>query len=191
LWAKKGLDLLRELELPMMQDRLRRDLLMDELDHLNKQVKRIEAELDRISVDHAGVSLLRSIPGVGPRTAEAVLAYIDQPRRFRRNKMVGAYFGMVPCQDSSADVNRLGHITRQGPATVRKLLVEATWQGIRKSPTLRAYYQRIVQGKKERKKIALVATAHHVLRIMESMLKSGEIWREDPPKEDQNRASAA
>ncbi|MCE9592412.1 MAG: hypothetical protein K8S99_18050 [Planctomycetes bacterium] len=32
---------------------------------------------------------------------------------------------MVPCQDNSGQVNRLGHITRQNPATVRKLLVEA------------------------------------------------------------------
>lgn len=179
MWARKGVAMLRELELPSGQDRLRRDLLLDELDQLNKQVKRIEMELDVMAEDHAGVALLRSIPGVGPRTAEANIAYIDNVGRFRRTKQVGAYFGMVPCQDSSGDKNRLGHITRQGPPTVRKLLVEAAWQGIRKSPTLRAYYQRIMQGKKERKKIALVATAHHLLRVMASMLRSGEVWRED------------
>ena len=178
LWAKRGLALLRELELPCAQDRLRRDLLMDELDQYNLQVKRIEAELDRIAQDHAGVALLRTIPGVGARTAEAVLAYIDDARRFARNKQVGAYFGVVPCQDASSDVNHLGHITRQGPATVRKLLVEAAWQAIRRSPTLRAYYQRIRQGKKERTKIALVATAHHLLRVMHALLRTGEPWRE-------------
>lgn len=178
-WAKKGLQVLRELELPMAQDRLRRDLLLDELDQLNQQVKRIEAELDLMADDHAGVALLRSIPGVGPRTAEAAIAYIDDVQRFRRTKQVGAYFGMVPCQDGSGDKNRLGHITRQGPPTVRKLLVEAAWQGIRHSPTLKAFYDRITHGKKERKKIALVATGHHLLRVMASMLRSGEVWRED------------
>jgi transposase len=189
-WARKGLALLRELELPLSQDRLRRDLLMDELDQYNRQVKRIEAELDRIALDHAGVALLRSIPGVGPRTAEAVLAYIDDPRRFRRNKQVGAYFGIVPCQDSSADVNRLGHITRQGPSTVRKLLVEAAWQGIRRSSRLQAHYERIRQGKKERSKIALVATAHHLLRVMHALLGSGEVWREGPPEEKEVKRTA-
>jgi transposase len=178
LWAKKGLAVLRELELPTPQDRLRRDLLMDELDQLNRQVKRIEQELDRIAADHAGVALLKSIPGVGSRTAEAVLAYVDKPHRFDRNKQVGAYFGLVPCQDSSSDVNRLGHITRQGPATVRGLIMEAAWQGIRRSETLKAFYERVRQGKKERTKIALVAAAHHLLRVMLSMLKSGEVWRE-------------
>jgi transposase len=179
LWAGKGMAWLREMELPSLQDGLRRDLLLEELDQYQAQVKRIEKELDRLALDHAGVALLQSIPGVGPRTAEAVLAYIDDPHRFRRNKQVGAYFGVVPCQDSSGEVNRLGHITRQGPATVRKLLIEAAWQGVRHSASLRAYYERIGEGKKERNKIALVATGHHLLRVMHAMLKSGEVWRED------------
>lgn len=59
------------------------------------------------------------------------------------------------------------------------LLIEAAWQGIRRSPTLKAYYDRIMQGKKERRKTALVATANHLLRVMAAMLRSGEVWRED------------
>jgi transposase len=179
-WSAKGLEALRQLPLPHAHDRLRRDLLMEELEQYNRQIQCVERQLDDLADAHAGVALLRSMPGVGPRTAEAVVAYIDQPRRFRRNKQVGAYFGLVPCQDASGEVNRLGHITRQGPATVRKLLVEAAWQGIRHSPTLRDYYRRISQGKKTRRRIALVATAHHMLRVMQAMLKSGEVWREDP-----------
>ena len=184
-WAKRGLELLRELGLPSAQDRLRRDLLMDELVQFDKQVKRVEAELDRIALDHprgAGVSLLRTIPGVGPRTAEAVLAYVDKPERFGRNKQIGAYFGLVPCQDDSGESGRLGHVTRQGPPAVRGLIVEAAWQGIRRSATIRAYYEQVRQGKKERNKIALVATAHHLLRVMLAMLKSGEAWREAEAK---------
>lgn len=74
MWAKKGLAVLCELELPSSQDRLRRDQLMDELDQINQQVKRIERELDLLADDHprgAGVALLRSVPRVGARTAEA------------------------------------------------------------------------------------------------------------------------
>jgi transposase len=190
LWGKKGVDVLRELPLPQRQDRFRRDCLLDELAQFEQQVKEIEKELDRLALDHAGVALLRSIPGVGPRTAEAVLAYIDQPGRFRRHKQVGAYFGLVPCQDASAQVNRLGHITREGPPTVRKLLTEAAWQGIRRSPTLRAFYERIRQGKKERSKIALVACAHHLVGVMLSMLKSGEVWRETVVVKEEERVKA-
>ena len=58
---------------------------------------------------------------------------------FARSKQVGSYFGLVPCQDQSGDKNRLGHITRDGSATVRQLLTEAAWISLRRSPTVRAY----------------------------------------------------
>jgi transposase len=122
--------------------------------------------------------VLRTIPGVGIRTAEAFLAYGDDPKRFQRTKAIGRYFGLVPSQDASAGMNRLGRITKEGPGTVRKVLVEAAWQGIRRSPTIRAFYERVRQGRDERKKKALVATAHYLARVMLSMLRTGECWRE-------------
>jgi hypothetical protein len=83
---------------------------------------------------------------VGVRTAEAFVAYVDDPRRFGRCGKVGSYVGLVPCQDASADKNRLGHVTREGPPTVRKLLCEASWQGVRRSPTIKAWFERIGGG---------------------------------------------
>ena len=130
---------------------------------------------------------LRSIPGVGVRTAEAVAAFIDDPHRFGDAKAVGRYFGLVPSQDQSGDRNRLGHITREGPAVVRQLLAEATWQALRRSPTVRAYFERVRRGDPQRKKIALVATAHYLVRVMWALLKRGTTWEEgvapaDEPK---------
>ena len=176
LWTQRGRAWLGELAWPTPTASLRATLLLDELAHLEKQVRQITAELDRIGRAHPGVSLLQTIGGVGPRTAEAIAAYIDRPHRFARSKQIGAYFGLVPCLDASADATRRGHITREGPATARKLLIEATWQGIRRDAHLRQYFDRIVAGKPERRKIALIATAHHLLRCMLAMLKTGETW---------------
>jgi len=178
LWSQKGLAWLRGLEFANSMDAMRRDLLVDQVTMRNSAIKRVEAELAKVAAKHPGMSLLRSIPGVGVRTAEGVLAYVDDPRRFHRVNAMGAYFGMVPCQDASAGKNRLGHITREGPATVRRLVTEAAWQAIRRSPTIKARFERIMQGKPERKKIALVAVAHYLLRVMLAMLKSGEFWRD-------------
>ncbi len=83
----------------------------------------------------------------------------------------------VPKQDASGRSNRLGHITREGPSVVRSLLVEAAWQGIRRCPQIREVYERIMRDDKQRKKIALVATAHYLLRAMLAMLQTGEVWR--------------
>ena len=122
--------------------------------------------------------MLRTVPGVGARTAETLMAYIDDPWRFDRAGQVASYFGLVPCQDASAGVNRLGHITKQGPGTARKYLVQAAWQGLQRSAVIRSYFERICRGQKARRKIALVATAHWLLRCMFAMLRSGEVWRE-------------
>jgi transposase len=180
LWGKRGMELLAKMELPTAYDGLRRDVLLEELAQLQRQVAVVEKELNAMAAGHPGVALLRTIPGVGPRTAEAVLAYVGDPQRFSNNKKVGAYAGLVPCEDSSGGAQRLGHITREGPGTLRWLLVEAAWQAVRLSPTIKAYYERISKRHPDHKKIALVATAHHLLRVMLSMLKSGEPWREDP-----------
>lgn len=178
LWTGRGRAWLAALELAMPSDGVRRDMLLEEVGYYDRQIDRVTEELDRIAQGHAGVILLRTIPGVGPRTAEAFCAYVDDPARFRRIKNVGAYFGLVPAQDSSAGVNRLGRITRQGPGTVRKLLVEAAWRGIAKSPSLKAFFQRVSRSEPDRRKRALIATAHRLTRIMLAMLRSGTTWEE-------------
>ena len=94
-------------------------------------------------------------------------------------KAVGRYFGLVPCQDQSGDKNRLGHITREGPAVVRQLVAEATWQAVRRSPTVRAFFERTQRGDPQRKKIAVVATAHYLVRVMWALLKRGTVWQEN------------
>jgi transposase len=177
LWSRAGIAWVRALELALL-DALRRDQLLERLGTVQAQIKRVEMELNRIGREHAGVTLLRTIPGVGMRTAEAMVAYVDDVRRFAKVRQVGSYFGLVPSQDASAAVNRLGHITKQGPSLVRRLVTEAAWQGIRRSPHLRGYFERIGQENRERRKIALVATAHHLVRVMVAMLRDGEPWRE-------------
>jgi hypothetical protein len=113
-----------------------------------------------------------------------VAAFVDDPHRFRDAKAVGRYFGLVTSQDQSGDRNRLGHITREGPAVVRQLVAESTWQAIRRSPTVRAYFERVRRGDPQRKKIALVATAHYLVRVMWALLKHGTVWEEDPGAAD-------
>ena len=130
------------------------------------------------------VQLLQTIPGVGPRTAEALVAWIDDPHRFRSSRQVGCYFGLVPCQDQSHPRNRLGHITGDGPAVVRQLLCEAAWQAKARSPFLRAYFERIQQGDPDRTKIALVALSRYLACVAAAMLRNGEVWRHDRPAED-------
>ena len=178
LWTKKGIAWLRELEFEMGIDGVRRDSFLERLRSLDVMIKSAEVELNRIAADHQGVRLLMTIPGVGVRTAESVMAYVATPERFRKVSAAGSYFGLVPTLNASAGKERLGRITRQGPATVRRMLSEASWQAIRHSPTIKRKFQQIMKDNPERRKIALVGVAHYLVRCMVAMLKTGEVWKE-------------
>jgi transposase len=178
LWTRPGVAWLRSLSFATPTRGLQRDLLLAEVEALKDQMRRVDAELDRQADQAPAVLQLRSIPGVGPRTAEAVVAFLDDPNRFRNSKAVGRYFGLVPCQDQSGNTNRLGHITREGSSTVRRLLTEAAWQAIRRSPTVRGFFERVRREDPERTRIAIVATAHYLARVMFAMLQRGTLWQE-------------
>ncbi len=133
LWYAPGLAWLKEIKDLDSFATLQRDMLLEELSELDAKIKRVEKELGKIGAAHPAVTLLMTIPGVGLRTAEAFVAYVDDISRFARTSQLGVYFGLVPCQDASAGKNRLGHITRDGPSTVRKLLCESAWQAVRQA----------------------------------------------------------
>lgn len=177
MWSGPGLAWLAEVKWPTALEELRLEILLEELKELKRKVDRVTGALDEIGAKHPGVGLLMTIPGVGPRTAEAFVAYVDDPRRFRCGT-IGAYFGLVPREDSTGDHRRLGHITREGPSTVRKLLTEAGWRGSCKSARIKAVFERHLKGDKGRRKLAMVATGHWLCRVMLSMLRNGEAFRE-------------
>lgn len=191
LWSKAGRAWLASSTWATDGARLRRDLLLLQLRQADEAARVVTKQLDAIAQRHAGVTLLRTIPGVGPRTAESFVAYVDDPHRFARVNRIGSYFGLVPCQDSSAAVNRLGHITKEGPATARKLMVESAWRCIDHSPGMRAFFERVAGGKPDRRKVALIAVAHKLLRVMLSMLKSGAVWDEAQANSHEKEAAMA
>ena len=178
LWTKKGIAWLSSLEFEQSLHSVKRNMLIDELETHSKHIGEVERELAEFSKDNAAVTLLRTIPGVGLRTAEAVVAFIDDPHRFPNSKRLGSYFGLVPSQDQSGNTNRLGHITKEGCPVVRAMLTEAVWQAVRRSPTIRAFQERIQGKDPDRRKISVIATAHYLVRVMWSMLKNGTVWKE-------------
>lgn len=178
LWTKAGRQWLEQLPLPHPVVAVQRRCLLEELRQYDQQIAQVTRELDDLAQRHPAVALLRTIPGIGPRTAEAMVAYIDKPQRFASSRQVSAYVGLVPQQDASGARNRLGHITKNGPPTLRKLLVEAAWQVIRHAPAAKKRFETVHGGKKERRKVALVAVANWLARVMGAMLRTGEAWRE-------------
>ena len=177
-WSKsnrKWMESLCDIEEDVLWSMQLEDLL-EQLTLLESQRDKITERLDKKLKGNSGAELLMSIPGVGPRTAEAMLAYTDDINRFSNYKQYSAYFGLTPKLDESGSTRRLGHISKHGPQVVRWVLCESSWRVIRFCPAIRKFYERVMGGQPGRKKIAIVAVARKLTSIMRAMLKSGEMF---------------
>jgi transposase IS116/IS110/IS902 family protein len=96
-------------------------------------------------------------PGVGALTALAFVLIIGRAERFQCGKQIACYLGLVPLEDSSGERRRLGHITKQGNALLRFLLVEAAQVTVRTIPQWRSKYFHLAM--RRGRKIAKVAMA--------------------------------
>jgi transposase len=166
--------------------------LVDQWTGLDKQIHRVTRHLDQVLAGHPDAQYLLSIPGVGPRTAEAVLAYTDDIHRFQTGKQYGSYFGLTPKLDESGSTRRLGHISKQGPSVVRWLLVESAWRAIRYCPPLKAFFERVRNGQADRTKIAIVAVARKLTEIMRALLLTHQMYdqkRADPRRHQETHTN--
>ena len=196
-WTSEGLAYLHKLARPMADvelDELWRGQLQLELEQLlamEQQMGSVQQKLDIIGKANHRVQLLRTIPGVGPRLAEALVAAIDDPHRFASRKEISSYFGLVPKQYESGQMSRSGRITKQGNTLVRNLLVEVSWLALRYNPWVRQTYQLIRRNSKTRRHIAIVAVARRLVVRAWAMLRDDTPWKSPPLIEINDPAEAA
>jgi transposase len=153
-----------------------RGLLRLELDHLEQTetlLAEVEDKLDELARTDKRVRLVRTIPGIGPRTAEAIVTAIDDPQRFANGRQVGAYAGLTPRRFQSGQVDRNGRISKRGNRVLRRLLNQVAWLSLRYNPWARQTYERIRAGRADRKKIAITAVSRRLLVIAWAMLRDG------------------
>jgi transposase len=172
VWNRAGMSWLMQQSFDAARDAMLACLL-DDLESVNKRREKIETQLDVIAEQHSEVARLRTIPGVGPRTAEAVAAYADDIKRFGRSRQFACYFGMTPTLDASGDRVHHGHITKRGPSVVRWVLIEAVHVTLRHCKPLKIMFDRIHRGRQDRRKKAIVAVGRKLLTIMHAMLWKG------------------
>jgi hypothetical protein len=97
--------------------------------------------------------------------------FIGTPTRFARGKQIGTYVGMIPCEESSARKQRLGHISKQGSSLLRFLLVEAAQAAARSHPDWRRRYFHLAM--RRHKSIAKVAMGRRLAVRLYWMWRNG------------------
>ena len=156
------------------------DLELTQLDSLGEQMADVEQRLEAIAKDDERIQRVQTIPGVGRRTAEAIVTTLDDVDRFDNARQVSSYIGLVPRQYQSGETDRNGRITKRGSRLLRTLLLECAWISVRYNDWSRATYDRIHGGQKTRKKKAAIALARKIAVVAWAMLKNKTDW--DPEK---------
>jgi transposase len=177
-WSIRAMLRLREEcgTLPSELDRARMRIHLDGLSCAEEEIEALDALLDGLAAKDPRVAQLRTVPGVGPRGAEATVAFVDDPRRFANARQASAYTGLCARRNQSGDTDRSGPISKAGPSRLRSILVEVAWASLRYNAWARAVYERVRRGSASRKKQAIVAVARKLFVRMWAMLRDGTAW---------------
>jgi transposase len=143
------------------------------IDHLDASIERLSAEIgERLRPLDEQLARLQTIPGVGRRTAELLLAEVGSDMgRFPTAAHLASWAGMCPGNNESAGRRRSGK-TRKGSPWLRAALVEAARAAARtKATALSAQYHRLAMRRGTKK--AAVAVGHRILVITYSLLHVG------------------
>ena len=141
---------------------------------LQTKVKALEDAAEALAVTHprmaADMELLRSIKGIGPITAMAILAEAGDLRRFRRGRQLTAFLGVSPKRyESGSSVRGKTRMCRVGGTHIRPVLYMAAVSVTRRACPLGDFYRRLVEaGKPEM--VAIGAVMRKMVLIMRAVL---------------------
>jgi len=170
LFSQQGRALLEKLSLAPWASRRRKELL-ELLDQLDPKIAELTAAVQQEANQRPDVLRLMTHPGVGPVTGLAYVQVIGTPDRFPCGKQIGSYIGLIPCEDSSAGKQRLGHLSKQGNALLRYLLGEAAQAAARCNPDWRRRYVHLAM--RRHKNIAKAAMARKLAVRLYWMWRNG------------------
>jgi transposase len=119
-------------------------------------------------------NILRTVKGIGPAVSWMLLAKLPELGGVNRKK-IAALVGVAPFQNQSGRLNR-GQSIRAGRSEVRAALYLAVLSAMRHNPTIKDFYQKLLQ-KGKKKKVAQTACAHKLLRMLNAMVAKAQCYK--------------
>jgi transposase len=156
-------------------------VLANQLEVLNAKLKALEARLMAWHRQNQTSQCLATIPGIGPIGGVSFALKVPDPKAFRSGRHFAAWIGITPRENSTAGKHRPGKISREGDESLRRLLVLGATAVIQQAKAGRASAWLLGLLARKPKKLAAVALANKMARIIWAMMVSGETYRH--PKE--------
>lgn len=165
------------LKTPNLSERLRGSC-EKMIEVLSKEIEEIEGEIREIVERDKELkekqSLMETVTGVGTKVSGILLANLPELGRVNR-KQIAALVGVAPFKHQSGKYSGESKI-RGGRSEVRSVLYMAVLSAKRHNPYIKEFYERLVE-KGKKKKVAIVACMHKLLRILNTMLSKGESYQ--------------
>lgn len=145
--------------------------VLDVIEHLTEQIRLQDRQIEETCIKkYPETKHLRQVPGVGPITALAFVLTLEDPERFEKSRVAGAFLGLTPRRDQSGDTDKQLRITKAGNTYMRQLLISCAHYILGPfgpDSDLRFYGQRIAaRGGKNAKKRAVVAVARKLAVLL-------------------------
>ena len=179
LFSARGQAYLKRLSLST-SDRFVVHQLQQSIEHFREQRLALDQRLRQFAKrapvrEKEARQVLETFPCVGPVTIDVVLSELGDVRRFRSQKQVAAYVGLVPgIRESAGKAKQLG-ISKEGSGLLRWVMIQTAWRLVGKTRRWGLAYEQLKRRTGAKK--AIVAIARRVLGVIVSMLQSGQRYR--------------
>lgn len=139
----------------------------------DSEIKEIEKRLSVQAKSQFDLErIVRSVPGIGPLASRILINELGDMSQFKNERSLFSFTGLTPQEYSSGEHIRQGHISRQGRAILRKILVQAAWKAIRKDLKLREVFEKIcIRAGKKR---AIIGIARRLIGHLRACLRKKE-----------------
>jgi transposase len=169
--------------------------VLHQLDGLEIDIDKLEGDIVKQCKTSAAGQRLAAVPGIGPITASALAASVEDASRFKSGRHFAAWLGLTPKRNASGLKERKGRISKMGNPYLRTLLVLGATAIVgkakrSKAPSPSLATRLLAKGKPVR--LITVALANKMARIVWALLAKGQIYRSLPAHQgDAHAASLA
>ena len=179
LFGTKGRRWLGELELAE-EERESVDAALRQIEFLDSEVAAVERLIAAEAIASEEIRRLMTVPGVNVIVAATFMAAIGEIARFENPRKLVGYLGLDPkVRQSGSGPATHGRLSKQGSASARHALVEASWSTVRQPGPIRAFYRR-VKGRRGHQ-VAIVAASRKLACLFWCLLTRGEDYAYGQP----------
>ncbi len=190
IWVKQLLDAAKSQSVVVPGADTAAELVAELADQLHRVLVRrqsLEKDIDRAFFALPESTILRSLPGIGPRLGARILIEIGDIRQFRTSAQLAAYAGLGPTPHESGTSIRGNRVTRFGNHRLKNAFFLAAFSSLTHPPSRTYYDRKRAQGKRHTQ--AVLCLARRRVDVLHAMLTTNTHYQAPTPQRDVESAT--